>query len=136
MEKIKQGYYYLFYKLYKSIEYTSEELGGKFMIAFKASIAMIVLEIWFSVTLLIYYNIFINPGADIIGTEIQWILMVLLLVLIDYILLHSKNQWKDIVFEFDKMPNKKNKMGSWIVFGVILLVTINFIFSFYLYYQS
>nr|WP_314499703.1 hypothetical protein [uncultured Chryseobacterium sp.] len=135
MEFIKKSYYYFFYKVYKSIEYTSDLSGGKFFSAFKTSLVMIVLELFLLASILIYYKLFINFNANIIGTEKQWIIMVILLVLIDYIMFYKKNQWKNIVSEFDNLPTKKNKLGSWIVFLIIISIITNFILSFILYYR-
>jgi len=132
---MKKAYYYFFYKVYKAIQYTSEPFGD-FLIGFKTSLVIVALEIWFCVSLLIYYNIFICPNSNIIGTEIQWILMVIILVLVDYFIFHHNDQWKKYNQEFDQLPKKKNNMGSWIVFLIVLLIISNFIFSFYLYYQT
>lgn len=43
--------------------------------------------------------------------------------------------WKEYVIEFDQLSKKKNRIGGWIVFGVVLLVVMNLIFSFYLMSQ-
>lgn len=40
------------------------------------------------------------------------------------------------VYEFDKLPQKINIIGSWIVLITVIIVVSNFILSFYLYYQS
>ncbi|KPE48951.1 hypothetical protein [Chryseobacterium indologenes] len=128
---IKKLYYYFYYKIHKSIAVTSEVSGGKFGTLFKTSLVIIVLEIWLLASLLIYYKVYINPKADIVGTKIGWIIMVAILVLVDYAIFYSKNQWKKIIDEFDKLPNKKNKKGNWVTFTIVLIIIGNFIFSFY-----
>jgi len=134
---IKKVYNYFFYKIYKSIEYTSGESDGKNMINFKAGLVIIFLEILSLVSLLIYYNLYFNPTFNIIGTEIQWIIMVISLVLIDYFIFHNNtSKWQELFIKFDKLPPQKNTLGSWAVFGIISLILINFVLSFYLYYQS
>lgn len=131
MEKMKRVYYYLFYKFYKM----SEAAPSRWWSDWKASLALIVLKIWFIVSILIYYKIFLNPNADIIGSEISWIFLVIIISLIDYFTFHHRDQWKEIVAMFDQLPKKQNRIGSWIVLGVVLFVIANLIFSFYLYYQ-
>lgn len=134
---IKKVYNYFFYKIYKSIEYTSGESDGKNMIIFKVGLVIIFLEILSIVSLLIYYNLYFNPAFNIIGTEIQWIIMVILLVLIDYFIFHNNtSKWQELFIQFDKLPKKKNTLGSWAVFGIIFFIIINFVLAFYLYYQS
>lgn len=134
---IKKVYNYFFYKIYKSIEYTSGESDGKSLMNFKAGLVIIFLEILCIVSLLIYYNLYFNPTFNIIGTEMQWIIMVISLVLIDYFIFHNdKSKWQELFIEFDKLPKKKNTLGSWAVFGIISFILINFVLAFYLYYQS
>lgn len=128
---MKRVYYYLFYKFYKM----SEAAPSRWWSDWKASLALIVLKIWFIVSILIYYKIFLNPNADIIGSEISWIFLVIIISLIDYFTFHHRDQWKEIVAMFDQLPKKQNRIGSWIVLGVVLFVIANLIFSFYLYYQ-
>src|SRR5690606_5124596 len=102
----------------------------------KASFTLGILEIWLVVSLAIYYKLFINSDADVVGSEITWLLPLIALVLFDYFVFHHRDQWKGIVAEFDRLPKEKNRIGGWIVFGVVLLIIANFIFSLYLYYQS
>ncbi|MGN7758995.1 hypothetical protein ACTJIV_16100 [Chryseobacterium sp. 22532] len=127
MKSIKQGYYYLFYRLYKM----SEAAPSKWLSDWKASMALGVLEIWFVISILIYYKVFSNSSVDILGTNIFWFLMVIILMIIDYFVFHHKNQWKNIVANFDQLSSKKNRIYSIIAWAVILLVVINMIFSYY-----
>ncbi len=130
---MKKAYYYFFYQLYKFWEYVSYP---KIWSDFKASLSIIILQICSIVSILIYYKIFIDYNINIIGKQIQWVVGVMILVLIDYMIFHYKNQWRNIVYEYDKLPNKKNTIGSWIVIIIVLLILSNLIFSFYLYYQK
>ncbi len=38
MNKIEKAYYYFYYKIYKSIEYTSEKVGGAFGLILKQAL--------------------------------------------------------------------------------------------------
>ncbi|THV62928.1 hypothetical protein [Chryseobacterium candidae] len=124
---IKKAYYYLFYKFYKM----SASAPSKWWSEGKASMAIGVLEIWTIISILIYYKILIDPSSNIMGTTIIWFIIIIAITIADYYIFHHKNKWKNIISEFDKLPRKKNILGSWIVFGLVLLITGNFIFSFY-----
>lgn len=129
-------YHYFFYKIYKSIEYTSELSGGKFLSAFKASLVMITLEIWILLSLGIYYTIIAKIKIELsISMPIIYIPLIII-ISIDYFIFHNKNQWKNIILKFDKLTKKRNIIGGWIVCGVVVLIITNLIFSFYLFYQT
>jgi hypothetical protein len=59
------------------------------------------------------------------------LILVMLVSVPNYFIFHHRDQWKDIVKEFDKLPKRKNKIGGWIVFGVVLLIISNMVFAFY-----
>lgn len=136
MRIFKKMYHYFFYKIYKSIEYTSELSGGKFLSAFKASLVMITLEIWILLSLGIYYTIITKIKIELsISMPIIYIPLIII-ISIDYFIFHNKNQWKNIILKFDKLTKKRNIIGGWIVCGVVVLIITNLIFSFYLFYQT
>ncbi|GAA5102629.1 hypothetical protein GCM10023210_43820 [Chryseobacterium ginsengisoli] len=62
---IKKAYYYLFYKIYKSIEYTSEEFGGAFWTDFKTGLVIGALEIWLLLSIGNYYSIITKKNAEL-----------------------------------------------------------------------
>ncbi|SHG85572.1 hypothetical protein, partial [Chryseobacterium vrystaatense] len=129
MKRIKQGYNYFFYKIYKSTEYTSEMGGGKFWSDWKAGIILDLLCFFLCFSILIYYKIIENNHQEL-GNAI--IFMGLLFIVIpNYFIFHHQDKWKRIITDFDKLPKKKNSIGTWIVFGIVLLIIGNFIFSFY-----
>ncbi len=134
MNKIQKAYQYFYYKIYKSIEYTSESQGA-FWSEWKASLVLMAIEIFFLSSFTNYYNVLYNTDTGILPNS-WWLIIVIFLTFIDFVFFHRKDQWKEIVFEFDKLPKRKNNKGSWLVFGIILFIIINFILSFYLYYQT
>jgi len=129
--KIKKVYYYLFYKIYKWYE----KGPSIWLSEWKASFSMDVLIYFVVMFLFIYYNVFINRHANLSESNIEVYLLVLSVVLINYFVFHHRNQWKNYVKEFDKLPKKKNQTGGWIVFGFILFVIANLVLSFYLMSQ-
>ncbi|MFC7346924.1 hypothetical protein ACFQO9_09375 [Chryseobacterium zhengzhouense] len=132
---MKKAYYYLFYKLYKWYE----EGPSVWMSDWKAglSIDLLVFLTIFSFVpyFIVFFNIYINFD-DIIILRLLVAIYIFLIVIPNYFIFHHKNQWKKIVNEFDKLPKKKNQQGGWTVLGIVLFIIINYIFSFYIYYQS
>jgi len=127
-----KAYYYLFYKLYKFWE------NGHFTFwsEWKASISIIVLQIWFILSLFVYYKIFINRYIHLAGDNIEIYLVAIPIWGINYFIFHHHSKWRSIVVEFDKLPQEKNKIGGIIVWSIIILVVVNVIFSFYLMSQT
>ncbi|WP_343608391.1 hypothetical protein [Chryseobacterium oranimense] len=127
---IKKFYYYFFYKIYKSIQYTSAPFGD-FLLSFRAGIVMIALQIFILASIGIYYSIIteIRMGLSIFMPVIY--IPLIIIIAFNYYSLDYLDIWKEYNKEFDKLPKKKNILGSWIVFGIVLLVIGNFIFSFY-----
>jgi hypothetical protein len=128
---MKQAYYYLFYKFYRM----SEAAPSRWWSEWKASLALDALIGFFIFSLLIYYKVLINPYTHIGGKTETIIVMGILILIPNYFIFHHGDYWKVIVAEFDQLPKKKNRIGSWIVFGVVLFVIANLIFSFYLMSQ-
>ena len=126
---MKKAYYYLFYKFYRM----SEAAPSRWLSDWKAGICIIALELWSVYSLVNYYNIFINRCFALNKTYV--IITVLIICSINYFAFVHTDVWKEYVKEFDQLPKKKNRIGSWVVFGVVLFVIVNLIFSFYLMSQ-
>jgi len=135
MKFIKKSYYYFFYKIYRSIEYTSELSGGKFLTLFKASVVMIALETWMLFSWVNYYAIYTKTLKELSISMPVIYIPLLIIVGFNYFTLDYKGRWKKYNSEFVNYTKKKNRIGGWIVFGIILLIITNLIFSFYLVYQ-
>ncbi|WP_018676199.1 hypothetical protein [Riemerella columbina] len=129
---MKKAYYYFYYKIYKSVEYTSELFGGSFWTEWKASLGLSVLIYFIIASLFIYYKIFINPYIHLSDNNIDIIIISIIVEVFNYYIFHSKNQWKNILVSFDRLSKKQNTLGGWIVFIFIFFVFFNLIFSIYL----
>lgn len=132
MKFIKKSYYYFFYKIYRSIEYTSELSGGKFLTLFKAGAVMIALEIWILISLSAYYAIYTKTFIELsISMPIAYIPLIIIIAF-NYLTFDYKDNWKKYNGEFANYSKRKNRIGGWIVFGIILLIISNLIYAFYL----
>ena len=127
---LKQGYGYLFYKLYKFYEKVS---SPPFLSDWKAAVSILALEIWFLFSIIVYYKVFskkdLVPHA--LTNPLTYVILAFLIML-KIILFDHKNRWKDYVNMYDKWPSGKNNRGSVIVTIIVLSIIANLIFSFYL----
>lgn len=119
MEIIKQGYYYLFYKLYKFWDYISVP---KFWSDVKASLSIDLLVL-FTIASIFFYLSFENKTLFLTC-------LILMLFISNYFLLKDV-VWKDYSDYFDKLPKSKNRNATIIVWSIIVLIIINFIYSIY-----
>lgn len=132
MEKIKKAYYSLFYKVYKSIEYTSEMVGGAFWTDFKTGLVILTLELWIVGSFLNYYSIIYDKKLN--REMISPILLTSLIIfsLINYFAFMRTDVWKTYNKEFDKLSEKENQKGTTIVWIIAICITVNFFGSAYL----
>ncbi|UKB85399.1 hypothetical protein LF887_07190 [Chryseobacterium sp. MEBOG06] len=130
MKKIKKGYYCFYYVLYKYSQ------SSAFPNYFTASILLGILEILVINSFINYYDIFNPSKLGIFESKVFWILIVFILVLLDYLIFHYKDQWKYIIKEFDSFSKEKNRTNKWIVYSISASIIINFIFSFYLLFAQ
>lgn len=132
MNKIKQSYYYFFYVLYRSRQNSENNILPR---DFIASLYIIILEIFLFMSFVNYYNLIFYEDANILRNDIL-IATVALLTLLDYIIIHNKDQWKYLIKEFDKLSIKKYRKTKNIVYSIIIFIISNFIFSFYLLFAQ
>ncbi len=132
MKFIKKSYYYFFYRIYRSIEYTSKLSGGEFLTLFKGGVVMIALEIWILISIGAHYTAYSKTFIELsVSMPIVYIPL-MIIILFNYFTINYKDNWKQYNAEFAKYSRKKNRIGGWIVFVVILLIVSNLVYSFYL----
>ena len=122
----------MFYKFYSSLEKYSVP---PFWSEWKASSLLSILLTILIYALLILYMIFIDRYSEIVGNPYIMVSIVVGLNIMNYIIFLRCDQWKIIVKRFDKLSPKKNKIGSWIVLGIVILVILSLILAFYLMSQ-
>lgn len=132
MKKVEQAYYYLFYKLYKH----AEKSPTIFPYDFIAGTYLEVLIVFIILSLINYSDYittnFIDSGSGMISV----LFAILFITIPNYFIFYRKNQWKEIVKEFDKLPEENNKKGGIIVWSIIILIIGNMLFSFYLLFEE
>ncbi|WP_288448289.1 hypothetical protein [uncultured Chryseobacterium sp.] len=130
---MKKDYYYFFYKLYKIMLWTSSPFEN-FFSKFRASLALITLELWIIFTIQNCYEILNNTGSKS-NSNLFIYIMGLAIIILNYILLdYYESVWKKYKEEFDKLPKRKNIIGGIIVWIIILFITGSFFLStFYLH---
>lgn len=125
MKKLKKAYFYLFYKLYKWIG------EDNWLADLKAVLSVEALIFLFWLAMVVYYTTFIDPFFRIGERMLIVAIFLICISAPNYFIFHHRGQWKDIVKEFDQFPKRTNKIGGWIVFGVVMLVITNMVFAFY-----
>jgi uncharacterized protein YjeT (DUF2065 family) len=129
---VKKAYYYLYYKLYRLFEWTAT---SPWWSEWKALAVIDLLGFMIAFSFLTYYNIFVDRNL-IVGhgpvKVISLAVFILGIVLPNFLIFTYRDQWKNIAAKFDQLPKLKNRIGSLIVFGVIVLILANLIYSFYL----
>lgn len=126
MKKIKKTYYYFFYKLYKFWDYFSYP---KFATDWKAGFSISVIEIWFCITIYSYLSIFLDRKVSLSITEPSGFIPYILILTFNIYMFNSPIKWKSYFEEFEKFSKRKNRIGGIVVWGIIILLIVNFVFS-------
>lgn len=114
---MKKAYYYLFYKLYKF----SEAAPSKWLSDWKASLAMDILTLFTFSSVLNYYKALINTTSHV-GEGNLLFVVIIIISISNYFIFQHRDQWRDMVQEFDTLSKHINKIGSWIVSGIVFLI--------------
>lgn len=130
MKTMLKYYYYLYYKIYHSIKYTSQQLGGEFWTDIKALLVLNTIMICNVLSLFGYYNIFIDKFFKL--DKYIFITMCLLIMIINYMLLLYSTNGTKYYNSFDNLSKKDNIKGTFVVIGFIILTTLNFFYMLYL----
>lgn len=117
------------------IEYTSEQMGGKFLTDFKAGIVMIALEFWVVLSICNYYTIITKQNLYLSFKSPFVYVPFIIIILLKLRNFTNKNQWEEHHKYFDDLSKEANRKGGWIVFWISALIILNLIFSFYLMMQ-
>jgi hypothetical protein len=120
---MKRAYYYFFYKFYILFE------SGTWLTKSKALSVISLLEIWLWFSFFIYYNFIFKKNSDI---ESSALIVLTVVVVVNSFFFSLNDNWKVYVKQFNELPAKKNKIGTWIVGAVTAFIVANFIFSIYL----
>ncbi|MCQ4138771.1 hypothetical protein [Chryseobacterium sp. EO14] len=129
MKKIKQAYYYLYYRLYKHSQ------SSIFSNDYAATVFLYALWIFFLFSIFNYYSLFTNTNQEV-NKVLGIIIYCILIVIPNYFIFHYNDKWKIVVKEFDKLPKEKNKKYGIIVWSIIILIIGNMLFSFYLLFAQ
>ena len=82
---------------------------------------MLALETWMLFSFGAYCKIYTKTSIQLsISMPIVYV-PVILLFIFNYFTLDYKDKWKQYNTEFANYSKKKNQIGGWIVFGIILL---------------
>ncbi len=124
---LKIAYYYIFYKLYKFIEWSPSIYSS-----YSGAVSLLMLlEIWTLFSINNYWDVFIGKHGTLTFISFKVLFPITILLLLKWIAFWKDDKWKAYVKEFEQLPKRKNIKGSWIVAFITLLCFANFVFSFY-----
>ncbi|WP_284462191.1 hypothetical protein [Chryseobacterium sp.] len=132
MKSIKRIYYYFYYKLYNHYENN----GTPFWSDFKANASIGALEIWLILSILNYFTLITGKTT---GELTIWqpsiLIPIILLFILHYFVFIATDIWKEYNREFNLLPEEKNKRNGIVIWGIIILIIINTVFSYYLLFE-
>lgn len=124
---IKEAYYYLYYKIYKT---WSKNYNPLLSNNFKADISLMALKIWFLGTIGMYVSIILNIDLSQLSMTSPFVILSLLLALGSTLYFFTfSDKWKPYFEEFEKWPKRKNSVGGIIVWSIVIFIFLNFIIS-------
>jgi uncharacterized membrane protein len=118
-----RAYNYFFYKLYRFFETSNY---SRWWSEWKAYASMLALSLWLYSAIETCYHYFFNIPVKSSNSPIDLLTAIFLLIVgvSNWMLFEYQDKWKGIVKEFDKLPKQKNKVGSIIVWVIILSIII------------
>lgn len=96
---------------------------------------MLALEAWIFFSLLAYYKIYTKISIQLLISMPIIYIPAIIIYAFNYFTLDYKDNWRQFNAEFANYSKRKNRIGGWIVFGIILIIVSNLIYSFYLMSQ-
>lgn len=120
--KIKQAYYYFFYRLYLSMEIPPFAGGSDW----KAALLMAILEIWVFFSGFMYYQVFFNKNAMLAANTPLLLIFTAIVTNSKYLAFFYNNAWMHYFERFENWSSEKNKKGGRIVLIVTAVIIINF----------
>lgn len=128
---MKKAYYYFFYKLYKWYD-----RGPSIWLSdWKAVASIIALEIWLYLAFISYFSVITKKATELTISSPLVFVPLTIILLVNFLFFSNTILCEHYIKEFDRLPKKKNRLGGWIVFGIVISIITNLIFSFYLMSQ-
>ena len=128
MNKIKDIYFYLFYKLYK----LSEAAPSRWLSEWKANLALDIIVFFLIISFLNYYNVLIDSTLNFEDSPL-FLIFGLSISLLNLYIFSYKGKWKIIVKKYDNQSVEENNKGSIFIIILVIMIIANLIFSFILF---
>jgi len=122
-------YYYLFYKLYKFFNFFNPKLRPA---EISAVCVILLLEVWVVFSCYNYYDVLFHHKEGQDTSLLKFFVPIIIFSLVAWLAFWRNDTWRVQLEEFDKWSADKNKKGTWIVFFLIIIISANLAFSFYL----
>jgi len=126
MEKIKRGYYFFYYAIYRTWNKDPHIL---FSDSFRTDIIILATKIWSVISMYAYLSIFFGIKIELSITNLFGFVPLLLVLITTLYFFIFSDKWKSYFKEFDKLPERKRQIGSIIVWSLIVFIFINLFIS-------
>jgi hypothetical protein len=129
MKRIKEAYYYLFYRFYLFCE-TPPFVNDS---DWKAAGFMAILEIFIFFSGCFYYKIYFNRSYIMEINSPLFIIVMGIILMVKYLAFLRNDAWMDYNEIFESWPLEKNKKAGRIVLATIIGILICFSLAIYLF---
>jgi len=126
MKKIKRGYYFFYYIIYRTWNKDPHLL---FSDSFRTDIIILATKMWFVLSLYAYLSIYLGIKIELSITNLFGFIPILLVLFTTLYFFTFSNKKKYYFKEFDKLSKRKRKIGSIVVWSVIVFIFINMFLS-------
>ena len=122
-------YCYLFYKLYKFAKWSPSIYPSDF-----GAVTLIgTLELGFLFSIQNYWMAYTKHNVNDTFFSLKILIVLFLIIYTKWLFFWRKSKWKIYVNEFDKLPKRKNIIGTWLVVFIVVFILTNAIVSSYLF---
>lgn len=125
-------YYYLFYKIYKAFRFIEPSSQDIKVTKVKAATFLSALEVLTMLSIVCYKSFIFQEHDKWEFFSFKMLAPLIIVFILDRFVLSKNDNWMRCIEKFDKWPKEKNKKGTLIVIGVIVLIFANFALSGYL----
>jgi uncharacterized membrane protein YidH (DUF202 family) len=126
---MKKAYYYLFYKFYKFSKIGPSIFPNDWI----AGVAIVLIEVYCFSALLLYYKIFVDRTVVFKLSSIGIFVPLIGICVLNYMAFIHDNTWQKYVHDFDKLPRRRNIIGTWFVIIILVILFVSVIASFNYY---
>lgn len=122
--RVKEAYYYLFYRLLRVWANFDNPLLS---VKYRAELSLVVIKAWLIFSVFTFLDVIGNSSGS--NTVLEFIVAFILVVGSTTYFFSISDKWKSYMEKFDQWPERKNVIGGIIVWSVGVLIFLCMILS-------